>query len=65
MTSILNRRYLNSILERDVPSSVLLAHARMGQGKTDEEIFQLKEKLADEIEATYPLLKKTTENPES
>ena len=65
MTSTFSKRYWNTILERDVPPSVLLAHAREGKGKTPEEILQLKERQADEIEANYPLIKKTTEDPES
>lgn len=58
--------YCRACIEREVPTSVLLHHLELMEGKPDEEKIRMKEQFAKEIRAQFPEKqrnRKTVGNP--
>ena len=50
-----NERYMKAVLERKVPTSVLIEQAQLLKGKSEQEQNDLREKWAEEILEKYPM----------
>ena len=50
-----NEHYMKAVLERKVPTSVLIEQAQLLKGKSEQEQNDLREKWAEEILEKYPM----------